>query len=126
MVIVVLHLFNDATTQYIHGHLLEPAAGLLRQHDHHIRSVLFSQPFADRGAKRLRREILVFDINEIARAFNCIEIKLFDLVNRSLALISGHGAGDGHGFIADANVDAGRPRRVFAGGGLGNLPTMCP
>ena len=35
---------NDPPTYHVHRHLLEPPAGLFRQHQHHLRPIVLGEP----------------------------------------------------------------------------------
>ena len=66
-------------SQHLDRVLFQPSGILEREHDEHFRTIGGLQPAAERRHDRDARQILVLDVDELARRLDQIEVQPFDL-----------------------------------------------
>ena len=96
MAVVLVQSRNRTRAQYVHGHLFQPSAGMMRQYQNNLGTVVFCQSLVKRIGDTSRREILIFNVNPTLCRRDGIDIKLFNFANFHTIFESRLSACDGH------------------------------
>ena len=103
---------DESGAQHVHRRALQPAAGVKRQNQHHLRTFGLAQPGGEGLSDPPRCQVLVLGVDPAPGRGDAVEIEPLDLPDLGHAVVRGAGACDGHIDVDGLRIDAGGPGQV--------------